>query len=567
MSNVQQLLGCLAALYVGWRILRFFVVAKSPLDNIPGPASESFISGGIEKIMDPRAAWDYQRGLVERYGRLFKIHGLFNAKWLYTYDPRALHSIFIKDQDVYEETDMLISMFNVLTGPGLIATLGSSSNNPGGSAKLRSFTIGDQHRRQRKMLNPVFSAKHLREMTPIFNAVTGRLLDAIAYRVENGTTEIDVLGWMSRTALELIGQGGLGYSFDPLTEDRADDFADSIKAFFPVASQVPAAIHQLLPWLVRVGPPSFRRKMVEMAPFGVVQRLRQITDTIHTRSIAIINEKKAALERGDEALKEQVGEGKDLMSVLLRANMSASAEDRLADDELVAQVSGLVMAAMDTTSNALSRILHQLAKHPDVQEKLREEVFLARDDGTGKLRDLDYDEVMELPYLDAVCRETLRRYPPVRGLFRIIRKDAMLPLSAPIRGLDGSLIDVVPVTKGMLIVTDIEASNCNKEIWGEDAYEWKPERWLKPLPSAIEDAHIPGVYSHLMTFIGGSRSCIGFKFSQLEMKIVLATLLPAFKFELSDKPIFWNAAGITYPSAGDYSTKPEMPLKVTMIRA
>ncbi|KAI0333104.1 cytochrome P450 [Cubamyces sp. BRFM 1775] len=549
MSTIQQLFGCLAALYVGWRFLRFFVTKKSPLDNIPGPASESFISGNIAKIMNPREAWDYQTGLVERYGRLFTIHGLFNAKWLYTYDPRALHSIFIKDQDIFEETQMLISMFDVLTGPGLINTL------------------GDQHRRQRKMLNPVFSAKHLREMTPIFNAVTHRLVDAISSRVENGTEEIDVLGWMSRTALELIGQGGLGYSFDPLTEDRADDFAESIKAFFPVSSQVPGAIQQLLPWLVRVGPPSFRRKIVEVIPLKIVQRLRQIIDTIHSRSIEIINEKKAALERGDEALKEQVGEGKDLMSVLLRANMSASASDSLSDKELVAQVSGLAMAAMDTTSNALSRTLHLLATHQDVQEKLREEVTQARDDGNGDLKDLDYDEVMELPYLDAVCRETLRRYPSLRGLFRTVRKDTMLPLSAPIRGLDGSLIDAVPVTKGMFVVTDIEASNCNKELWGEDAYEWKPERWLKPLPSAVEDAHIPGVYSHLMTFTAGSRSCIGFKFSQLEMKIVLAMLLPAFKFELSDKPIFWNAAGITFPSVGDYSTTPEMPLKVTMIKA
>ena len=64
---------------------------------------------------------------------------------------------------------------------------------------------------------------------------------------------------------------------------------------------------------------------------------------------------------------------------------------------------------MDTTSNALARILYQLAQHPDVQQKLREEVMEARDDGTGSLRDLDYNEVMELPYLDAVCRETLRR--------------------------------------------------------------------------------------------------------------------------------------------------------------
>lgn len=43
-----------------------------------------------------------------------------------------------------------------------------------------------------------------------------------------------MLGWMGRTALELIGQGGLGHSFDPLTRDVADDFADSVKAYLYV---------------------------------------------------------------------------------------------------------------------------------------------------------------------------------------------------------------------------------------------------------------------------------------------------------------------------------------------
>ena len=102
--------------------------------------------------------------------------------------------------------------------------------------------------------------------------------------------------------------------------------------------------------------------MVELAPFGAVQRLKQISDTIRARSIGIVAEKKAALERGDEALKEQVGRGKDIMSVLrewttrcgsdisvfllmygsfdaVRANMSASAEDQLSDEEVLAQVS------------------------------------------------------------------------------------------------------------------------------------------------------------------------------------------------------------------------------------
>lgn len=65
---------------------------------------------------------------------------------------------------------------------------------------------------------------------------------------------------------------------------------------------------------------------------------------------------------------------------------------------------------MNTSSNALARILSLLAEHHDVQQKLREEIVHARDDSSGNFRDLSYEEVMELPYImDAICRETLRR--------------------------------------------------------------------------------------------------------------------------------------------------------------
>lgn len=65
----------------------------------------------------------------------------------------------------------------------------------------------------------------------------------------------------------------------------------------------------------------------------------------------------------------------------------------------------LIFAAMDTTSGALSRILHLLATHPDVQDKLRQEIAEARERLGG---DFSYDELVGLPYLDAICRETLR---------------------------------------------------------------------------------------------------------------------------------------------------------------
>ena len=63
------------------------------------------------------------------------------------------------------------------------------------------------------------------------------------------------------------------------------------------------------------------------------------------------------------------------------------------------------MAGVDTTSNAMSRVLHLLAEHPDIQEKLRSELVNAHET-YGE--DIPFDDLMTLPYLDAVCRETLR---------------------------------------------------------------------------------------------------------------------------------------------------------------
>ena len=87
--------------------------------------------------------------------------------------------------------------------------------------------------------------------------------------------------------------------------------------------------------------------------------------------------------------------------------MASEESQRLSEEELLGQMGVLTFAAMDTTSNALSMILCLLSQHQDVQQKLREEIMEA---SNGE--DLDYDDLVSLPYLDAVCRETLRLYVP-----------------------------------------------------------------------------------------------------------------------------------------------------------
>jgi len=91
-----------------------------------------------------------------------------------------------------------------------------------------------------------------------------------------------------------------------------------------------------------------------------VQQLKRVIDMLWSQSVALVEEQKAALEAGDDAMNQRVGGGKDIMSILLRGNMEASEEDRLPYDQLVAQVNTIVFAETDTTSNAVSRILHTL---------------------------------------------------------------------------------------------------------------------------------------------------------------------------------------------------------------
>ncbi|KAI0754104.1 cytochrome P450 [Daedaleopsis nitida] len=540
MANFAAYAAAAAVVYLLWRLTRDYFV-RSPLDNIPGPPRASLIKGNMSQITG-QGHWEFIENVRATYGPIMKFYSYFGVRWLHVYDTKALHSMFIKDQDSYYRGEQSIAVSRLLIGPGLLGTHGHT------------------HKKQRKMLNPVFSVAHMRNLMPLFYSITDRLRAALETRVKDGPQEMDILMWMGRTALELIGQGGLGHSFDPLVEESSDSFAEAVKAFVPSFAEVLWA-RVAAPYVKYMGPAWFRRILVDLIPIPSIQRVKTVNDIVFDHAKRIIAEKKAALKRGDQELLHMVGEGKDIISIMLRANMSASEEDRLPDDELLAQMSTFIIAGVDTTSNAMSRMLHLLADNQDVQDKLRKELLEAREQYDGMI---PYDELSQLPYLDAVCRETLRLHAPINMINRQAMRDTVLPLAEPIRGLDGTVLHEIPVPKGTVFFCNLRLCNTNEALWGEDAQEWKPERWLKPLPRTVEEANIPGIYANLVTFISGSNSCIGFKFSQLEMKVVMSTLISTFKFERSDKPIYWKFAGIAYPALNRESMKPELNLKVSL---
>ncbi|CCO36652.1 Cytochrome P450 4ae1 [Rhizoctonia solani AG-1 IB] len=308
--------------------------------------------------------------------------------------------------------------------------------------------------------------------------------------------EIDVLRWCSATALELIGQAGLGHTFGVL-EGGDSKYSHSIKNFLPAMTKV-IPLRGLFPFFYNLGPASLRRKLADLAPLSAVQHLREIINVQDEQARMILDQKKDKLRSGKVDVED---EAHDIMSVLLKANMEADEKDRLPEDQLLGQMNTLIFAGHETTSGALARILQLLAMDLEMQDRLRTELLEAP-------MQLTYDDLHNLPYLDAICRETLRLYPPAPLLERVALADCTIPLRYPMKGKNGEEIREIRVRKGTDVYISLKEANRAKETWGQDADVFRPERWLEKLPDSVSEAKTSGVYSSMMTFSAGPRACM-----------------------------------------------------------
>ncbi|KAH9055229.1 cytochrome P450 [Lactarius vividus] len=517
--------------------------SQRSLLKIPGPSNPSLFWEGHWHHMFNPYAYLFHEGLYSTYGKVTRVYGFLGDIQLVVSDPKACNNIFVKDQPIFEVTEAFLRSNMQASGPSLFATTGA------------------QHRMQRKLLNPAFNIKHMRYMTPIFHRITNQLRENLRSIVSNDPEEINVADWMGKLALELIGQAGLGYSFG-IFEGRDDEYCRALKEWIPTSSSL-AVSRNLFPYVDKIFHPKVLKFLGRTLPWPKLNYLMDLAETLNSKSKSIHEAKKRLLELGDDATVKQVGDGNDIISLLVRASLAGSEDIQLSEEELVAQMAVFLIAGTDTTSTALSRILQLLSLHPDVQDKLRNELKGAHEDN----EELTHDQLVSLPFLEAVCRETLRLYPPVPGVMRTTRSDVVLPLSAPIRDVNGCEVHEIFIPKNTNVFAQIHNLNRDPSIWGADAAEWKPERWLVPLPQSVADANIQGVYANTMTFIGGTRACIGFKFSQLEMKVVLSQIIPAFRFAPTEAEIVWRFGIISSPSVkGSVGMfHPKLPMIVSRV--
>ncbi|CAK5266338.1 unnamed protein product [Mycena citricolor] len=465
----------------------------SPLRFIDGPPCANFFMGHFALVFDVPGITDQWR---EQYGPTFMAKGILGEDDLYIMDLKAVSHIFSHGA-IYQKSQSALANLRVLLGDGILAV----EQNP--------------HKRQRKILSPAFGLQQLRLMNEIFVEKGNLLCDVLAKEVAaaDGVLTANVSDWFRQITLDIIGEAGFGYQFNSLKSGGKDEA--ELSAVFSRLLNDPDVNFNAAFKAVQAAIPVLRA--LPLPGWTVTRYAKKKLYAIGKEIMEKSKAESAALGS------KELGSGRDLLSILMKANMSSDvpASQRMSDAEVIAQIPTFFLAGHETSSLALAWAVHALSNDQTVQEKLRQELLSLATD-TPTMEELD-----AFPFLENVLRETMRLYSPAVSTQRAAIADDVLPLSKPYIDRQGVRHDSLPIRKGQLCTIPILAINTSKELWGEDALEFRPDRWNN-LPQAVHA--IPGVWAHQLTFLAGPHSCMGFKFTIVEQKAVLFGLLRHFVF-------------------------------------
>ena len=236
-----------------------------------------------------------------------------------------------------------------------------------------------------------------------------------------------------------------------------------------------------------------------------------------------------ALQRSDSHEKKaEEGHGKKKYVFL-----EALAEQTKDPVELNAQMLNILLAGRDTTASLLSWLFNQLLRNPGVFEKLRAAVIESFGPYSDDTQDITFATLKECQYLQYCLNETLRLWTVVPGNGRRSNKATTLPRGG---GPDGnSPIYIKPQTD---VNYSIHVMHRRKDLWGEDAEEFKPERFAGRKPGweyvTVPRERLSTIESMLtaiasfLPFNGGPRICIGQQFALTEASYVVVRLLQRF---------------------------------------
>ncbi len=384
-----------------------------------------------------------------RYGPVFTIKVL-HSNVVFMLGPKANHYMTVSHAHNFTWRESHFRDLIGLMGDGLL-------------------TIdGEFHRRSRQIMLPAFHRERIAASVGVMTQETERALEQLT-----PGRSVDLYTWTRRLAMRIAMRALFGLHPDE-EPARGTDAA--------------ALFEQALSFYATEYTARFLR-----GPLTPYARLRRAARELNRVIYAEIARRRTTGERGE-----------DVLSLLL----DASDEDgsALTDRQVRDEVMTLMFAGHDTTTSTVSFMFHELARHPEVAERV---VAEQRERLHGRPPTAQQLMGDGLPELETVLEETLRMYPPA--------------WIGPRRSVEPFEFEGIEVPGGAYVDYCSWASHRLPDVWSE------PERFRPERFGPKERGEIPkGAY---IPFGGGSRTCIGMRFGQLEVRTIATLILSRFEVE------------------------------------
>ncbi|KAK7907132.1 hypothetical protein WMY93_015744 [Mugilogobius chulae] len=435
-------------------------------DHIPGPPRQSFFFGHMgtftEMTKKDLIVYDKCIEWSETYGPVYRLNVLHRVLIVVTC-PEATKDILMSakyPKDKFLHKKMFYLFGQRLLGNGLVTAV--------------DHDLWYKHRR---VMDPAFSSLYLRGLMGTFNERAEKLMERLSEEAEN-QTEVSMLHMMNCVTMDVIAKVAFGIELE----------------LFNNNSPFPKAIETSLLGILMVA----RDVFFEYKPQnrGFIKEVREACRLLRSTGAQWINDRKKAMQNGEMCPKIFSHKSSNQLE---KESMSKEDEEIMLDNFVT-----FFIAGQETTANQLAFCIMELGRHPEILEKLKQEI----DEVIGMKRDISYDDLGNLTYLTQVLKETLRLYATAP----VTNRD--IPVDIKINGVH------IPAGVTAMLSTYISS---RMEKFFKDPLKFDPDRFHPDAPKP---------YYSYYPFSLGPRSCLGMNFAQMEAKVVMAKLIQRFDFTL-----------------------------------
>ncbi|CAF0763222.1 unnamed protein product [Adineta steineri] len=432
---------------------------------------------------------------TKEYG---KIYGIYEGTRpvLIVSDPDFLQEVFVKQFSVFQTR--FITMLD-------------------GISQSIALETGVNWRRQRHVMNPSFATSKLKTLNPLIDGSISDLMNKLVEHSNSGE-EFNIYMDYKRLTMDIICRCAFGIDID-LQKNPNHIFVQKVEEFVGVHGVMKSSIFKMAQLV-----PQFRnilgrlylahnsaRKYINTTVLPLISSTKQLDESAYAW---LLNRLHIIVEQRQETPISR----KDLLQLMLDVMVKEPIEDSTKDDtktnywlskdEVIGNTVGFMILGYESTSTALAYATYVLAKHPDVLEKLQDEIDQLPIDTDDNISDekineyRDYDTITHLSYMDMFISEVLRMYP-------------LANLALQRCAVEDTVIQGINIEKGTSVYADMYSVHFDRELWGpDDPYVFLPERHkIKRHPMAF------------LAFGVGPRNCIGMRFALIEMKMFLTRLL------------------------------------------